>query len=209
MFGKILNSILFFLYLVYNKMSCNNKIENNILIIFIQVIFMICFLVFFYFSYVVNIEKENFKKQIELTINSLLNESIIKNTITEYKNSKISKNDMYPIIFYGLIDTIEEKNNKQLQDSIKTINDNNNKIKNNCYILIGILLSIVFVISILLSCFPINVIIKESVIIILFIGLTELLFIKYISSRYIIADPNKIKKELGIAIKEWLKKNKY
>ena len=209
MFGKILNSILFFLYLVYNKMSCNNKIENNILIIFIQVIFMICFLVFFYFSYVVNIEKENFKKQIELTINSLLNESIIKNTITEYKNSKISKNDMYPIIFYGLIDTIEEKNNKQLQDSIKTINDNNNKIKNNCYILIGILLSIVFVISILLSCFPINVIIKESVIIILFIGLTELLFIKYISSRYIIADPNKIKKELGIAIKEWLKNNKH
>ena len=175
-------------------MICNNKIENDILTIFIQVIFMLCFLIFFYFSYVVNIEKENFKKQIELTINSLLNESIIKNTITEYKNSKISKNDMYPIIFYGLIDTIEEKNNKQLQDSIKTINDNNNKIKNNCYILIGILLSIVFVISILLSCFPINVIIKESVIIILFIGLTELLFIKYISSRYIIADPNKIKK---------------
>ena len=46
MFGKILNSILFFLYLVYNKMSCNNKIENNILIIFIKVIFMIFFLVF-------------------------------------------------------------------------------------------------------------------------------------------------------------------
>ena len=75
--------------------------------------------------------------------------------------------------------------------------------------MIGILLSIVFVISILLSCFPINVIIKESVIIILFIGLTELIFIKFISSKYIIADPNKIKKELGLTIKEWLKNNKH
>ena len=209
MFGKILNSILFFLYLVYNKMSCNNKIENNILIIFIQVIFMICFLVFFYFSYVVNIEKENFKKQIELIFNNLINEINIKDTIKEYKNSKISENDMHSIIFYGLIDTMEEKNNIQLEDTIKKINDNNNKIKNNCYILIGILISIVFTLYILLSCFPVNVIIKESVIIILFIGLTELIFIKFISSKYIIADPNKIKKELGLTIKEWLKNNKH
>ena len=41
-----------------------------------------------------------------------------------------------------------------------------------------------------------------------FIALVELVFLTYISSKYISADPNKIKNLLGTSVKSWIEKNK-
>lgn len=189
-------------------MLCNNLIINNGLLVFTQVIFIFSFLVIFYFLYVVNIEQQDFKEQIEFIVDSLFND--IKDNIkdiVDFNASKLNEDDIQ-LISYGIIDVLEEKYNIQQKEAIKAITEKNNKIKNNCYKIIGILLIIVIITFIILSCSPVFAIIKESIITVIFIAFTELIFLTFISSKYISADPNKIKKQLGTTVKNWIKNNK-
>jgi hypothetical protein len=49
--------------------------------------------------------------------------------------------------------------------------------------------------------------IKEAIIVVFFVALTELVFLEIVAKNYISANPNKIKAEVAQAIKEWLKDN--
>ena len=49
--------------------------------------------------------------------------------------------------------------------------------------------------------------IKEALIVVFFVALTELLFLQIVAKNYISADPNKVKAVIASAIKEWLQKN--
>ena len=118
---------------------------------------------------------------------------------------KIKKEDM-DVLTYGIIDTIEEKITKSSFDGINQINESNKKLRNNIYyILIG-LLCIVAILLVIFSCLPRYMIVKESIITVMFIGLTELVFLTFISGKYISADPNRIKNTLGVSIKNWINK---
>ena len=188
---------------------CNNLIFNNTVSIIEQVFFIFCFLVIFYFLYVIKVEQDEFKNQLELIIDSLIDDTRdeLKNIIKSEGQYKLDKND-YEILMYGIIDSIEEKISIESQKQIEDINNSNRKLRNNVY---TILITILIIISILLlyfNCLPVNVIIKESLITVLFIGITEFIFLKLISERYISADPNRIKYKLGNSIKEWISKNK-
>jgi len=68
----------------------------------------------------------------------------------------------------------------------------------------------VFCVMLLLifQCYPVYTILKESIITVFFIALVELVFLTFISGKYISADPNKIKNLLGTSIQEWIKQNK-
>lgn len=190
-------------------MICNNnKIFINSINIIVQVIFVFSFLVVFYFLYVTRVEQQDFKEQIELIVDNLMSsiKDQLPNTIINNGKEKISKEDI-DVLTYGIIDTIEEKITKSSAESIKQINDYNEKLKKNIYnILLG-LFGIIFILFIVFSCIPRYTILKESIITVIFIGLTEFVFLKFISSKYISADPNRIKNTLGVTIKNWINKN--
>ena len=187
---------------------CNNSLIFNSLNVFIQVIFVFCFLVLFYFYYVVNVEKKDFQDQIDLLVDNIFseNKSQIQDIVQPYLN-KISKDDL-ELVLYGIIDTVEEKITIDSKDAINNILINNNKLKTSIFnILIGIL-CLCIILFLVFQCYPVYTIFKESIITVFFIALVELVFLTYISSKYISADPNKIKNLLGTSVKSWIEKNK-
>lgn len=186
---------------------CGNNTVYYGLSIFIQVIFVFSFLVLFYFLYVIDVERKDFEDQINLLVDNLF--SGVKdqvNEIIKVNPEKISKDD-FELLVYGIIDTLEEKISIDSKDTIKQINASNDKLKNNVYkILIGIMVLCVIII-IFLQCYPVATILKESVITVFFIAMVELVFLTFISGKYISADPNKVKMLLGTSIKEWIQQN--
>lgn len=187
---------------------CDNFIFNDAVSIIVQVTFVFCFLVIFYFLYVTRVEQDEFKKQIELIVDNLtkdikdqLNDIIINNG-----KDKLSQEDLQ-LLLYGIIDTVEEKVSIDSKKMIDDINESNRKLKNNVYTILLIILAIIGIILIYFNCLPISLIIKEALIVVLFIGITELIFLTFVSERYISADPNRIKNKLGTSIKNWIKNN--
>jgi hypothetical protein len=187
---------------------CNNHLIYNGLSVFIQVIFVFSFLVLFYFLYVIDVEKKDFQEQIELLVDSLMLD--IKNQISNIISvnpKEISKDDL-KLLVYGIIDTLEEKITMNTKDMIQNVNNTNSAIKNNMFkILIGIMVFCV-ILLLIFQCYPVYTILKESIITVFFIALVELVFLTFISGKYISADPNKIKNLLGTSIQEWIKQNK-
>lgn len=187
---------------------CNNHLIYNGFSVFIQVIFVFSFLVLFYFLYVIGVEKKDFQEQIDLLVDSLMLD--IKNqvnNIISVKPEEISKDDL-KLLVYGIIDTLEEKITMDTKDMIQNVNNNNSAIKNNMFkILIGIMVFCV-ILLIIFQCYPVYTILKESIITVFFIALVELVFLTFISGKYISADPNKIKNLLGTSIQAWIKQNK-
>ena len=187
---------------------CNNRLIYNGLTVVIQVIFVFSFLVLFYFLYVIDVEKKDFQEQIDLLVDSLMLDIQGELTnIISINSDKITKDD-FKLLSYGIIDTLEEKITMNTKDMIQDVNNKNTAIKNNMFkILIGIIIGCI-ILLIFFQCYPIYTILKESIITVLFIGLVELVFLTFISGKYISADPNKIKNLLGISIQKWIKENK-
>ena len=187
---------------------CNNNLIYNGLTVFIQVIFVFSFLVLFYFLYVIDVEKKDFQEQIDLLVDSLMTDlKSQSNNIISVNSKEMSKEDL-ELLIYGIIDTFEEKITMNTKNMIQNVNNNNSSIKNNMFkILIGIMVVCV-ILLIFFQCYPVYTILKESIITVFFIGLVELVFLTFISGKYISADPNKIKNLLGTSIQNWIKVNK-
>ena len=187
---------------------CNNNLIYNGLTVFIQVIFVFSFLVLFYFLYVIDVEKKDFQEQIDLLVDSLMTDlKSQSNNIISVNSKEMSKEDL-ELLIYGIIETLEEKITMNTKNMIQNVNNNNSSIKNNMFkILIGIMVVCV-ILLIFFQCYPVYTILKESIITVFFIGLVELVFLTFISGKYISADPNKIKNLLGTSIQNWIKVNK-
>ena len=97
--------------------------------IFVQTMFVFGFLAIFYFLYVINIEQQNFTKQMNIIIDDL-SKTIGNNLPNLIDIDKIKKdpNQDYDVIINGIIDTSEEKITKDSKDQINQIIQNNNKI---------------------------------------------------------------------------------
>ena len=189
--------------------KCINKdfIRDGFAIIF-QVIFIFTFLTLFFFLYVVKIEKEQFKSQINLIV-----DEIIKDNISGNINNIIPINEeALSLVLYGILDTNEKKIIKNSQKTINDINEKNNKLKKKTfsilYIILGILISGSLLLIILKFCIPILYQIKEALWVVLFVALTEFIFLNFIASKYISADPYEIKRVLAQTVKEKIKKFK-
>ena len=170
---------------------CGNNTVYYGLSIFIQVVFVFSFLVLFYFLYVIDVERKDFEDQINLLVDNLFSDVKDQvNEIIKVNPEKISKDD-FELLVYGIIDTLEEKINIDSKDTIKQINASNDTLKNSVYkILIGIMVLCV-VLIIFFQCYPVSTILKESVITVFFIAMVELVFLTFISGKYISADPNR------------------
>jgi hypothetical protein len=187
---------------------CDSNLIYSSLEVFIQVVFVFSFLVLFYFYYVVGVEKKDFQEQIDLIVDDLMKDIKVQiDTIVESDINKIPREDFNTLLF-GMIDVLEEKINAASKDAVKTINENNNKLKNKVVITLSIVMCVCILVMIIFNCYPIFTILKESIITVFFIAMVELVFLTYISGKYISADPNKIKNVIGTSIQKWIVDNK-
>ena len=193
--------------------SCkiNNHWVNDGIAIAIQVSLVFSFLTIFFFVYVTKIEKEEFKKQMNLVVDNIMDDVVNGMPNLLNSNSPLSKENTN-ILVNGIIDVMEEKITIEAKDSIQDIAKINSDVKSKAFsslttVLLGVVI-IAVIFLILGFCIPIKQNIKEALIAVIFVGLTEFSFLTFIASKYISASPNKVKRNLGEAIQNWIAINK-
>jgi len=192
-----------------NKCKTNNLIKKGISII-IQITFVFAFLTIFFFVYVQNVERNDFQEQLDLIVDNIMKD-IDQDIVNIIEKNNINSNDI-AIILDGIIDIIQEKISMRNKKSLNNILNQNQKIKktalNSLMTFIAIIIIICLFILLLGFCMPIVYQIKEAMLVIIFIVITEFIILKLIARNYISADPNKIKRTLGKSIQSWIKNNK-
>jgi hypothetical protein len=187
----------------------NNPYVKNTFDIIFQVTLIAIFLTVFFFTYVSNVEKEEFKKQLDLIVDDLLSDQDIRSIIPQ--NLSQTQKDNLAIVISGSLEAAKTKSTINQQNAINDVINNNSKVKSSTYKKIFYVLIIIIILCIIVLllgyCLPVMYQIKEATIVVFFVALTELMFLEIIAKNYISANPNKIKAEVAQAIKEWLKDN--
>lgn len=171
----------------------------------IQVSFIFGFLTVFFFAYVQGVEKNEFKNQLEMIVDSLYDD-IYPQYIKTQNPEKAS------VIISGLIDLIEENIKQNTKKSEDDINKQNKSTKYKAFkLLLGVIIIMVAICSIILLlgfCIHIGSHVKEAMLVVIFVGITEFAFLMIIAKNYISADPNRIKRNIADNIISWINKNK-
>ena len=194
-------------------MSCkiNNNLTKNTIAIAIKVSLIFSFLTIFFFVYVTKIEKEEFKKQMNLIVDNIMNDVVINLPTLINSNDSISKENIN-ILINGIIDVMEEKITIESKGPIQDVAIINAGVKKKAFHVLSTILLIIIFITLLLIifgfCIPIKQHIKEALIVVFFVALTEFSFLTFIASKYISASPNKVKRTLGEEIQKWILINK-
>ena len=187
-------------------MSCmvNEKISilSNSLI---QGSIVFAFLTFFFFTYVVNVEKEEFEKQVNMVVDVIFERYSEKFRLL--LNNKLPKT-----AFYGVIDSTEEDFIKSSLKDTEELTKKNKEIISSSVKSVGIfIISTIFIISVLSFygyCISFKDITKEAIFILFFIFLVEFTFINLIAKNYISANPNYVKNKIARSIIEYVNKKK-
>lgn len=173
----------------------------------IQVSFIFGFLTVFFFAYVQGVEKTEFKSQLELVVDSIYDQME-----PEYMKKKDIKNpEQASVIAAGLIDYAEESITHKNQKIEAEINKQNKSIKYKAFkLLVGVIVILVAICSIILLlgfCVQLGTHVKEAMLVVIFVGITEFTFLMVIAKNYISADPNRVKRNISDNIMSWIKKN--
>lgn len=187
-----------------------NKWVNNGIAIAIQVSLIFAFLTIFFFTYVSRVEKEEFGKQMNIIVDNIMKDvnDDIHNIL--FNQTVLSNDDIF-ILINGIIDVSEKKVNISSKQAIEDVIKQNNEVKKNSIKSLGNVMGVVMLVSLILLilgfCLPILQNFKEALIAVFFVALTELTFLTFITKRFISADPNRVKRNLGDAIQKWIAKN--
>ena len=175
----------------------------------VQITFIFAFLTLFFFAYVQQVEQAEFISQLDLIMNSLMDDigSDIKNII---KYNQSIDNENLVLLMSGMIDTVEEKISIDSKSDNAGIAIQNKKIKTKalCMLLIVIITVVIISVIVLLLGFyiKIDMYVKEAMLVVIFVGLTEFLFLNIIAKNFVSADPNKIKRLIASTIIDWINK---
>lgn len=187
-----------------------NKWITKGLFIGIQVAFVFTFLTFFFFLYVSEVEKEEFQSQINIVIDDIMKD--IQPELTRmFKTQKSITPEDAVVVSSGVIDLLQEKIAIDSKTTVRDIFAKNRATKmialKTLSTFLIIIISLAIIIIFLGFCTPILDHVKEGMIVVVFIGITELLFLQIIAKNYITADPNVVRASLGKAISSWIQKN--
>jgi hypothetical protein len=141
----------------------------------------------FYFLYVITIEEEFVKKQLDILSINLINS--IKPFLSDDMKKFIIKNIKKP--------------NLQKQDL--EIEEHNNKLRKNAIVNISIIFIVTMIIGYVLCRYykhDYKLTMRDNLILLCMIGLTEFSFLHMIPANYITTDPNFIKYKLASNIKQ-------
>jgi hypothetical protein len=165
------------------------EIDDILINVIINIGLISTFISIFFFTYVSDVEKIIIKKQGNIITEDLI--STIKPFLSEEDRNKIKNNLTTPDMSH------EDDMNTQRNDALKNSAYSNIIFIFGICMLLSLILSIIFIkpthnyITVLLVNFILLVI----------VGLTELTFLNFILSNYIIGDPNYVKYKLITAIR--------
>lgn len=185
----------------------NSKFVATILL---QVILFFIFLTVFFFTYTVKQEQNILITQIQFIINETVGPFL--------KFLNRSKNDQPPTTYTEIYNNIIEKINSIniSKDQDKEVSDNNKKvIQKTTKILTIISIIVLFLVFVLwiisnrlnnsfFKSFNLLKIIGESSIILLFVAITEFIFLKFFASKFITIDINELKAAILEKVKDYL-----
>ena len=162
---------------------------NKLLSVLLQITCIFIFLTVFFFTYVSNEEKKVVENQIDFLIDNVVgaNLNILPNEVKE-----------------NILSKINNLSSNSDNDSIKKSNDSIRSKATKILIILSIVVIVIFILSIYfnktnVSFFKnlsLSTIFKETGIIVLFVGLTEYIFLTYFGSKWISIDPNVLKAHL-------------
>ncbi len=185
-----------------------NKSSNVITFVFtvlLQVVLVFIFLVSFFFLYVQKIEEIEFSEQMGLAIDKLTED--IRNVVNGSGIGKIIEQNKEPIIKY-----LEKEKEKQIEENKTTIleiNANNDKLILKSFVcllgVIGVVILITLGMSVKNYCLPTWSSFKEGIISVVFIGITELVFLTFVGRRYITTDANQIRLDFYETVRDYAK----
>lgn len=193
--------------LKYKPQKQCDGLASEISAITIQIGFIFTFLTVFFFIYVQNVERQEFVSQINLIVDDIMSDfsSDINNLI---KNQTSLTDENIALIANGIIDVIDEKNTLSAKAGNQAIYKRNAQVKQTALKSLGIVAGsvILMIITLLLLgyCIPIMDHIKEAMIIVVFVGLTEFAFLELVAKNYIAASPNNIKRAIASSINKWI-----
>lgn len=174
--------------------------------VILQVSIIFAFLTIFFFSYVTNVEKNEFEEQINFIVDNIYKRYQDSINITYNKTNEEQKKYIKMVI-YGLIDIEQEKIKKESIIENNEIKIKNDKIYKDAIYCVIIFLIISIIILVLLSYvykLPLKNYIKEAFILLLFIFVIEFLFLNLIVKKYITANPNMIKNKIADSIIKYI-----
>lgn len=171
----------------------------------IQGSIVFAFLTFFFFAYVVNVEKEEFQKQVNMVVD------VIFERYTE-KIRVILDNKLAKAALYGAIISTEEDFIKSTLQETEELTKRNKEIILSSVKSVGMFaIATIFIIVVLYFygyCISLKDITKEAMFILLFIFLVEFIFINLIAKNYISANPNYVKNKIARSIIDYANKKK-
>ena len=175
-----------------------------------QVVFIFAFLTLFFFLYVVKVEKAEFEGQMNFIVDELMSKDI-EGQLSKLHPAGISDLDLATII-NGAIDVVEFRAGLGAEGSVKDVLEQNNTVRGQALRTMSIVVGTMVVVSgltvVVGYCIPLRHQVIEALWIIVFVGLTELVFLQVIAKNYISADPNKVKRLLGATVEKWVKDRK-
>ena len=194
------------------EQTCTKNVwPKDIVSLAIQVTFVYTFLTIFFFVYVQKVEKEEFVSQMNLIVDTLFND--VKNDMPNLINTNYPvKQEDVVVLVDGIIGLFESKIAIDAQGTVKQVYEQNQNVKKSAFKSLIKFISIVVIfatIVILIGyCVPIKYQLKKALVVVIFVGLTELMFLQVVAKNYITADPNKVKRDISTAVQRWIKKNK-
>jgi hypothetical protein len=193
-----------------SQCKVNNWVTDGVAIA-IQITFVFAFLTVFFFVYVQEVEKREFVSQMNLIVDDIMKdvEKDIPNLIK--KQDMVDEKDAV-VIINGVIDVLQEKIAIDAKSTVNDVLEHNHAVKLKAFkSLISVIIILVAAAAVVLLigfCVPVQYQIKEAMLVVIFVGLTELTFLEVIAKHYKSASPNKVRRELGLAVQKWIDKRK-
>jgi hypothetical protein len=172
-----------------------------------QVVLVFAFLTIFFFVYVVKVEKDEFKDQMNYVVDNILTEDIEEKIVP----TSMSKETIVGLIA-GTINGVEYKAKQNTQSSVNSVNSKNFSIRKDAFKILGIVLgSLVLVSSVILVagfCLPVRRQTIDALWVVMWVAITEFIFLNVVAKNYRSAHPNKVKRTIAGAVERWINQNK-
>lgn len=183
----------------------DNPIVNKIFYVLLQVLFIFVFLTIFFFTYVHSTEKASFKTQMNIVVDDLSLDMNVKPLVPK------GQEDIATILISGALDLAKKNAMKSTAEDDKRIKEQNNKIMKKAFLWAGISIGVLLVIALSLylsgHCLQFHIHIKDALIVVFFVAMTELTFLLVVTREYWSVDPSAVRQTLGDAIQDYIKKH--
>lgn len=173
----------------------------------IQVALVFTALNMIYFFIAVNVEKSTFGSQIKLITQSIMDDLTPQLAPLLYQQNQNDR-DTANIAIAGLLDTLEEKISLEAQKANQAVDEHNATVRKNAWLLllrvVAIIIGCVVALVLVGFCADWKHSLQEAGWAVLFVAITEIMFLYAITAKYVSADPNMVKRKIGTTIHTWI-----